>query len=104
MFRAASLHYALQSRANAFVNFGRVEEPGGQRSEIKPRAADHDRALPSCFDVGDDSLRLFGPGHGGEVDSRLDEVDQVMRDAATLSHRDFGRGDVEAPVDLDGIE
>src|SRR5215813_9660090 len=103
MFRAAPLHNALQSRANAFVNFGRVEEPGGQSSQIKPGAADQNRPLPSRFDVGDYSLRLFGPGHGGEVDRRLDDVDQVMRDAATLFHRDFGRGYVEAAVDLNGI-
>src|SRR5262245_3493379 len=54
--RAALLHDSLQSRANAFVNFGRVEKLCRQCAQVKSGAADQDSALPSRFDVGDGSF------------------------------------------------
>jgi hypothetical protein len=103
VLRAFAFEQLKQAWANTFINLRRVEKPGRQRAQIKACAADQPSVLPRASMSAMTRARAFGPSYSRKVDSRFDNVNQVMRDTALFCGWDFGGRDVQAAIDLHRI-
>src|SRR6185436_9220028 len=74
-----------------------------QRAQVETRSSGEDRAISPALNFLNRLGGGAGPVAGREVHFRWHEVNQMMRDAATLCDRDFCRGDLNALVDLHRI-
>ena len=55
------------------------------------------------FNLFDPLIRCSGPVCCGEIHQWRNKVDQVMRNATTFLHRNFGGGDLDSLVNLNGV-
>ena len=69
-----------------------------QGSDVQPGAAHEDRQRPAARDFGDERPRSLGPVGDGERLVGLDEVDEMMRNRASLCEADLRRPDIHPPV------
>lgn len=74
-----------------------------QCPQVEPSSAHHDRQFSTAS-----NLRDRGPGEariitGGVNLFRLQDVEQMMRDAVAFGGRGFGRADVETAVELERV-
>ena len=96
---ARRLGLLLQPPPQFGIGAGAPKQAAQQRLEIERCAADEQRPPVASLDRRD---RRAGPlaivGHAGRR-PRLDHVDQMMRNPATLGHCRLGGADVHAPVD-----
>src|SRR5229473_1164577 len=102
MFGVMSIAYFGQARPQRFVRRWAVKEWLAQRAEVETRAANQQSRTATPFDL----FNLFncgsGPVRGRKIHPRRNEIDQVMRHAATLCQRYFCRGYMNALIDLYG--
>src|SRR5712664_2132590 len=100
---AVSIAYFGQARPQRFYRRWAVKEWLAQRAEVETRAANQQSRTAATFDLFD--LFNCGPGpvRGCKIHPRGDEIDQVMRHAATLFQRHFRRGYLNVLIDLDGV-
>ena len=82
---------------------GPSNRPSKQRAEVKPGApGDYRQAAAGC-DVRDGLAGQPGKLPGREQLVGIDDVDQVVRNAAALRQRELGGADVEMAKDLEGV-
>ncbi len=74
------------------------EKASGQRSIVEARSSDEDRKTASRRDVPDGACRLACVACRGVLLERVGDVNQVMRDAATLGQRHLVGPDVESTI------
>src|SRR5689334_18087967 len=103
MFRAAAFAQTNETAAQPCVRRRRFEEGLAQGTQVEARAADEERRAAARFYLFNLRERVARPVGGGVVALGRDEVDEVMRDSTSLRGRDFRRGDLDLPVDLDGV-
>ena len=89
----------VQPGAHRVVAARAIEEALDQRAEVEARAADEDGQATTRGDVADAGRRVAGELRGRVDVGRIDDVDQVVRDATLLVRRHLVGADVEAPVD-----
>jgi hypothetical protein len=86
------------------VGGGGVAEALEEGVEIKAGTAAEDGEASAGVDVGDGGVREAGELGGVEVVGELTDVDEVVRDTAALGGGGFGGAEVEAAIDLHGID
>src|SRR5258708_24979058 len=103
VFGAMSIAYFSQARPQRFYRRWAVKEWLAQRAEVETRAANQQSRTAATFDLFD--LFNCGPGpvRGCKIHPRGDEIDQMMRHAATLFERHLGRGYLNSLINLHGI-
>ena len=89
--------------AKSFVSRRTGEKWLTQGPQIKPSTAHEQDSLTAGFDLVNLLDRGARPVCRSEIDARRNEIDQVMRDTASLDKRDFRRGNLNLLVNLNGI-
>src|SRR5215207_3022440 len=89
---------SLQAAAHGLIAGGAGKQPPGQRSIVKPGAADKNRQPSPGLDLADDACSVAGKLRGGVDRRRLDDVNQVMGDAPPLLERHLVGADVEPAI------
>ena len=79
------------------------EEPIEQRPQIKAGSPGHDGQPAARGDAGDSLARQAGIFARGKHAVRIEDVYEVMGDAAALRLGELGRPDIEPAVHLEGI-
>ena len=82
----------------------REEQRTHQRAEIKTGPTDEDRNTIPRFYLYDLFGRVARPVSSGVVNVRIRIIDEVMRNSALLLDRRLRRRDLDAAIDLNGIE
>jgi len=90
-------------RAGAKACEGARKEWLAQRAQVEARAADEQGRVAAPLYLVNRAQRVVRPVGGCVVHFRRHEVNQVVRHAAPLCGGDFGRGDLDLAVDLDGV-
>jgi hypothetical protein len=103
MLCAASRPDACQTRAQLFIGRRTRKERLSQRTQVKARAAHEDRETTASLNLNEFRQRRFSPSARREVDVRRNEVEQMMRHAASLCQRHFRRRDLDLLIDLYGV-
>ena len=93
----------VESLAHLRVGAGTGKQPSRQRPIVEAGAADENRPASACVDVLDGCQRISRVPRRRVLLGRLDDVDQMMRDAALLLRRHLVGADIEAAVDGGGI-
>jgi hypothetical protein len=83
-FGAAPLGNRVKPRANVLIAGGARKESARQRAIVEARAARNNRHAAARGDVADGACRIRGKAGSGERLGRLGDVDQVVRDSATV--------------------
>ena len=96
---AAPLGDRLEPRAQRRVAPGPGKQAARQRAVVEAGAADENRQPAARVDVADHRRRVARVLRRGVLVGRIDDVDQVMRDAAPLGDRHLVGADVEAAID-----
>src|SRR2546423_15423714 len=86
-----------------FVGRRGFKERLSKGAQVEAAAADEQRETAARLDLFDLLQRVARPVGGGVVDFGRDEVNQVMRHAATLFGRKFGRRNLNLTVDLNRV-
>ena len=84
---------ALEPLAHRRVGAGSRKEPAHERPIVEAGAADDDRPVAARIDVLDGRHRIAHVSRRRVLIGRLDDVDHVMRDAASL-----GIGTLSVPI------
>ena len=101
MLSPSTFGEADQSLAQLEVGLGAFKQRRDERAQIKARAA-HQYCRPSArLNVAERCGRKSRVFARGKILGRLDYIDQVVRHAAPLLGGDFGRGNLDAAIDLD---
>ena len=79
------------------------EQAVEQRPQVKSGAAGDDRQAAARGDFGDGLARQPGIFAGGEELVGVDDIDQVVGNAAAFLERELGGADVEVAEDLEGV-
>ena len=79
------------------------EEAFQQSAQVKPGAADHDGKMSALRDFFQSGAGLAGVFAGGERARRIDDIDQMMRDAGAIFARGFGGADFEVAIDSNRV-
>src|SRR5207253_7998667 len=103
MLRSAPLANHGQSLAQAFIRRLGLEKGLAQRAQVKARPADYERNVTSCFYLFDFTLGIARPVARSVVDFGRHKIYQVMRYAAPLFKRNFGRRNLYLTINLHGI-
>src|ERR1017187_6906337 len=93
---------ARQSRSG-WSRDGPSNSPSNKARREKTVPPGQDRQAAPGGDGGDGFTRHARVLSSGERLVGIEDVDQVVRDAAAFRERQFRRADVEIPVDLEGI-
>ncbi len=93
-----------QASPDRFVARRHLRQAGQEGSQVEERSTHQDGPLPAPGDVAEDRARPRREIGSVELLLRVDDVDEVMRYACPLFRVRLGAADVEAAVDLDGIE
>jgi hypothetical protein len=94
---------SLQIRADTLVSARTGEQTLQKGAQVEARASDDERDASS---MGDGTQRLAGSRGvvaGSEEFGGLDDIDQVMWNAAPLFQCQFGGTDIEVPVYLQRV-
>lgn len=94
---------ASQLGANVLVARRDGADPGKQRAQVEAAAADHDRPAPARLDVGDRDASLAGELARRPPLARVEDVDQMVRDALALGETGLRGADVEASIRLERV-
>ncbi len=100
---AAPARQALQPRAQVFVSAWPLEQPFQRRPQVESRAADHHRRLSPSRDLLQCRARQPRVVAGAGFLMPIEDVDQVMGDAASFAGGRLRRTDVEAAIKLDRV-
>ena len=92
-----------QLGANGLVAGRDRADPFEERPEVEPAPPHDDRSAPARLDLGDRLPRLPGELAGRPPLARIEDVDQVMRDALPLLRGGLRGADVEAPIRLERV-
>jgi hypothetical protein len=103
-FRPTFVSQASESLAKRGVSSRSFKERFHQCAQIESRSADKYCRITTSFHFFDGLARETSVVARGEVFYRLDNVYQVMGHAVALRFRDLGGGDVDTPVNLNGIQ
>lgn len=90
--------------ANGRIDDGRFEEPRRQSLQVEAGTSRKNRSAIASLDVLDCRGGRARPVAGGKIHGRINDVDQVVRDAMAIRDRHFCRGDVNSAIDLDRVE
>ena len=94
---------SLESAPQRFVPAGSFEKSARQRSIIEARPAGNDRQLPAGRHLADDTRRITRITRCRVLLRRIDDIDQVVRNAVLLRRGNLVGPDVEPPIDGSGI-
>ncbi len=94
---------APQLGANVLVARRDRTDPGKQRAQVEAAPSDHDRKTPARFDLGDRRASLAGELARRPALARIEDVDQMVRDALALGATGLRGADVEAPIRLERV-
>jgi len=92
-----------QAGAQAFIAKRGGGKAGEQGTQIETSAADDDGGAPALADFRDSRPGETRIRAGSELAVGTRDIEQVMRNAAPFSDRQFGRPDLKSAIDLDGI-
>ena len=96
---SAARRDGLQPRPQRRVLAGPGKQPSRQRPIVEPGPADQNRHAAARQDVADRGGRVARVVGGAVFGGRLDDVDEMVRDAALIGDRHLVGADVEAAVD-----
>ena len=90
----------VEPRAKGGVRSRQRAQAVGERFEVEHRAADQQRHAAARANGGDGGQRVGTESGGGIGLRRIDDVDEVMRDARTRRRVRLRRADVHAAINL----
>jgi hypothetical protein len=96
---ASTTRNALETLPKFGITSGTGKESARQRTVVEAGAADHERQSAARDHLTDDPARILSVLRSSVLARRINDVDQMMRDAATLGRRHLVGADVEAAVD-----
>jgi len=97
--QAATFSDRFDPRAQRGVSRGSREQASRQRPVIEAGSADDYRKTTATVNVPNSGGRVLRVLRGRVLGVRIDDVDQMMRNAAALRNRDLIRADVEPSID-----
>ena len=100
MHGTALLDAAAEAVAEFFRARGGVGEAFEEGAEVESCAGGEDGEFRAAAEIVEGEEGVAAVVAGGEDFVGLDEVDEVMRDAALIARRDFRGADVEVAIDL----
>lgn len=103
-FASASFRHAAKARPKPLRALRPLEQPLQEGSKVESRSTDEDRQLPALAHLHEGLLRHAPVIPGRKHVARLNDVEEVVRNAAALFGREFPRSKGEAAIDLDGVE
>jgi len=96
---AAPLRNLFEAAAHLGVGAWPWKEAPNQSAIVQPGATHDDRPPPAIVNLFDDGDRVANVARGGVFVRWLDDIDEVVRNAAPLGGRNFVRADIEAAID-----
>ena len=103
MHGTALLGAAAEAVAKFFGARGGVGEASEEGAEVESCAGGEDGEFRAAAEIVEGEEGAAAVVAGGEDFVGLDEVDEVMRDAALIARLNLGGADVEVAIDLRGI-
>ena len=103
VFRPVQFGTLTHTFTQLFGPLGRLCQAFEQRAKVKPGSGGDDRQLPApvhVFEHIEGSPAIFT---GRENFVRLDEINEMMRDATLFGGRHFARANIEVTINLSGI-
>ncbi len=101
--RRRAARHPFQPRPQGRIGRRSGKQPAREGAEVEAGAADEDRQPAAPVDVADGRRRVAREPRGGVLVGGIDDVDEVVRDAAPLGDRHLVGADVEAAVDGRGV-
>ena len=92
-----------QPVAQALVARRAFEEAVQKSAQVKAGASGNYGEAAACRNGGNGFARQAGIFTGGEEFVGIDDVDEVVGNAAALRQRQLGGSDIEVPVDLERV-
>ena len=89
----------VQAGAAGGVTTGSREQAARQSTEVKTGPAGDNREPTARVDIADDGRRVMRVLRGRVLTGRVDDVDQMMRNAAAISQRHFVGANIETTSD-----
>ncbi len=100
----AALFAELEAGTEGFVAGGTGRETIEEGAEVEACAAAEDGKAAAAGEVGEKGADFGGEVAGGEEVGGGAEIDEVVGNGAAIGEGEFGGADVEAGVELDGVE